>query len=388
MRPLYLYIISLLLTLGCTEYTPKPRGYFRIEPLQAKYEVYEASGKPCAFWVSNQAKVEDLSRPPSHALLHVYPDAGGQTGGRHPREPLAGGKAGGAGGENQRAGVRESGGGGLRTPVPHRRGDGGARAVCADRQRGAVFPGSLVLRVRNQSRFPATRNRLPAKGCGSDDRELPLEVNPYTLYNMLLYKQDKPLLAVWKMTESNDELLAMLGDARSYPDIQAVAHSEIRLRERLTALALVKTLLGREVEIKHAENGAPYLVGEPWHISISHTKGYAAVQLDGERAAGIDIEYRSDRVKRIRSRFLAPEEEQNIDTAHEEEHLLVYWCAKEALYKLAGQEAVDFREHLHISPFPYRPEGRLEAWESRSERRQTATLAYRVEPEYVLVWSI
>ena len=213
-------------------------------------------------------------------------------------------------------------------------------------------------------------------------------MNPYTLYNMLLYKQDKPLLAVWKMTESNDELLAMLGDARSYPDIQAVAHSEIRLRERLTALALVKTLLGREVEIRHAENGAPYLVGEPWHISISHTKGYAAVQLDGERAAGIDIEYRSDRVKRIRSRFLAPEEEQNIDTAHEEEHLLVYWCAKEALYKLAGQEEVDFREQLHISPFPYRPEGSLDAWESRSERRQTATLAYRVEPEYVLVWSI
>lgn len=59
MRPLYLYIISLLLTLGCTEYTPKPRGYFRIEPLQAKYEVYEASGMPCAFWVSNQAKVEE-----------------------------------------------------------------------------------------------------------------------------------------------------------------------------------------------------------------------------------------------------------------------------------------------------------------------------------------
>ena len=42
--------------------------------------------------------------------------------------------------------------------------------------------------------------------------------------------------------ESNDELLAMLAEARSYPDIQAVAHSEIRLRERLTALALVKTL--------------------------------------------------------------------------------------------------------------------------------------------------
>ena len=103
---------------------------------------------------------------------------------------------------------------------------------------------------------------------------------------MLLYKQDKPLLAVWKMTESNDELLAMLGNARSYPDIEAVAHSEIRLRERLTALVLVKTLLGREVEIRHAENGAPYLVGEPWHISISHTKGYAGRSAGWRKGGG------------------------------------------------------------------------------------------------------
>lgn len=205
---------------------------------------------------------------------------------------------------------------------------------------------------------------------------------------MLLYKQDKPLLAVWKMEESCDELLRMVGEALSYRDIQAVERSEVRLRERLTALVLVKALLGRDVEIRHAENGAPYLVGEPYRISISHTKGYAAILLNPDGAAGIDIEYRSDRVVRIRSRFLTQQEEQNVEKEHEAGHLLVYWCAKEALFKLIGQEEVDFREQLHIAPFPYRLAGTLRASESRTERRQAYVLAYRVEPEYVLVWSI
>lgn len=61
MKPLYLYIISLLLTVGCTEYTPKPRGYFRIEPPTAEYVPFEASGMPCTFGVSRLAEVREAS---------------------------------------------------------------------------------------------------------------------------------------------------------------------------------------------------------------------------------------------------------------------------------------------------------------------------------------
>lgn len=60
MKPLYLYLIALFFACGCSEYTPKPRGYFRIEPPEASYETFEASEVPCAFGVSTAAEVKEL----------------------------------------------------------------------------------------------------------------------------------------------------------------------------------------------------------------------------------------------------------------------------------------------------------------------------------------
>lgn len=204
----------------------------------------------------------------------------------------------------------------------------------------------------------------------------------------LILKQQEPLLAVWKMDESISELLAELPDAPSYAAVGKVMHCEARLKERLTALLLVKELLGHEAEVTHTGSGAPLLVGEDWHISISHTKGYAAVVLERERAAGIDIEYVSTRVVKIRNRFLTPEENRNIDTANEAAHLLVHWCAKETLFKLIGEEDVDFREHLHVCPFPFRHDGTLEVWESRTGRSLRFKLAYQVNKDYVLTYRV
>lgn len=95
----------------------------------------------------------------------------------------------------------------------------------------------------------------------------------------------------------------------------------------------LQELTGGSALIAYHPNGAPYLSGSSLHISISHTKGYAAVLLQDHPAAGIDIEYRSERVSRIRSRFMNPEEEAGIDKEYETEHLLLHWCAKETLLK-------------------------------------------------------
>ena len=119
--------------------------------------------------------------------------------------------------------------------------------------------------------------------------------------------------------------------------------------------------------------------------SISHTKDYVAVILD-KRPTGIDIEYRSDRILKIRSRFMNPEEEAGIDLEHEVEHLLIHWCAKETLFKIIGQEGVDFQKHLHVNPFPYLSSGTFKGRETRTEACREYELAYQVTPDYVLTW--
>ena len=123
---------------------------------------------------------------------------------------------------------------------------------------------------------------------------------------------------------------------------------------------------GREAyrEIGHFKNGAPFLYGETARISVTHCDGLLAVatlpstpevELDSfsERAAlGIDAE-RADRkqVLRIRERFLSSAE---LSLVPEDDICLnvLAWTVKEAAYKAALTEGLDFRENISIVRMP------------------------------------
>ena len=95
--------------------------------------------------------------------------------------------------------------------------------------------------------------------------------------------------------------------------------------------------------------GKPHLVGLPGSISLSHTGGWAAAVLHRLKPVGIDIEPVRDQFRRVVPRVLSSDE---IAHANDDSgRLAVYWCAKEALYKLYGKRNLTFREHLHVEPF-------------------------------------
>lgn len=200
-------------------------------------------------------------------------------------------------------------------------------------------------------------------------------------------QQDTPLWGVWKIEESADDLLSALERKEDYLPFLETLHTEKRRQEWLASRVLLKELLGKEAHIAYYPNGAPYLLDVPLHISISHTKEYAAVLLQNHPFAGIDIEYRSPRVLKIRRRFMNEKEEKWVDPAHEIEYTLIYWCAKEALFKMIGQKDVDFCRHLHVEPFSYSEVGNLTAYETRTAERATYTLHYQVTQDFVLVFS-
>ena len=168
----------------------------------------------------------------------------------------------------------------------------------------------------------------------------------------LLLKHTGPLWGIWKIEESSDTLLSLLQNGEVCLSQLELIRTEQRRREWLASRVLLQELTGGPARIAYRPDGAPFLPDLPLHISISHTKGYAAVLLQERPAAGIDIEYRSGRVSKIRSRFMNPEEEAGIDKEHETEHLLLHWCAKETLFKMIGREEGDFLRHLHVLPFP------------------------------------
>jgi phosphopantetheinyl transferase len=202
----------------------------------------------------------------------------------------------------------------------------------------------------------------------------------------LVSRHTQPLWGLWKIEESPEELLAQLSQPGDYLPALAGMRTERRKQEWLAVRVLLKALTGEEPQIAYRPNGAPYLPGKPLHISISHTKGYAALILNEERPTGIDIEYHNERILKVRSRFMNPEEEAMIDPAHEVEHLLLCWCAKETLFKLIGENDIDFCKHLHITPFPYSETGSLIATETRTPQAASYVLRYLSNKYLAIGW--
>lgn len=204
----------------------------------------------------------------------------------------------------------------------------------------------------------------------------------------VLLKHTEPLFAVWKIEETSEGLFSMLDlQTDCLPFLQNIK-TEKRRREWLATRVLLKELSGLNLLIAYHEDGAPYLPDSPYHLSISHTNGYAAVLLQEQPAAGIDIEYYSERILKIRSRFMSPEENATVHPDNEVKHLLIYWCAKEALFKMIRQKDVDFIEHLHIGPFTYADSGQIKAYETRTRDAGSYTLQYEVHPDFILVYSV
>lgn len=152
-----------------------------------------------------------------------------------------------------------------------------------------------------------------------------------------IIKRDEATIGLWEMVDGEFDSCTddYLRDA--IREAEKMYKSNARRMEYICERALLKDMMnGRIVKIFHNEDGKPML-NNGLNISISHTRGYIAIILSETKNVGIDIEYVSDRVEKISSRFMREDE-----SADDIISLLVHWCAKETLYKLFSSEHLDF----------------------------------------------
>ena len=192
-------------------------------------------------------------------------------------------------------------------------------------------------------------------------------------------------IAVWHITESADELYAMLHTQR-YDAALSTIHHEARRTEWIAVRVLLAHILGADKEIAYHPTGKPYLVDGSYHISISHTKGYAAIAYHCTREVGIDIERISSRVERIADRFTHASEMAYIegcDTPERLLRLLINWSAKETLYKCVDTpSAADFKNTFQIAPYEMAPQGRL------SVANMSHEVHFSLFPDFVCTWAL
>jgi phosphopantetheinyl transferase len=195
-------------------------------------------------------------------------------------------------------------------------------------------------------------------------------------------------LGIWKIEESSYELSSFLFNPDYYAEQIAEKRMEKRKQEWLSCRVMLERMVGRFVPVLYNGNGAPYVEGEKINISFSHTTGFAAVLIgDDSENVGIDIEKRSSRVLKVKHKFLSEDELSFIDTEKESDHLMICWCAKEALFKMMGEDGVDFVKYMHIKPFECEERGIITAYETKTYLQRSFQLRYELTEDYALVYS-
>lgn len=193
------------------------------------------------------------------------------------------------------------------------------------------------------------------------------------------------LFAIWRVEETAEELRKMLVASLPYDEELSQLKSEARQLEYLAVRVLLRAVCGEEKHISHYSSGKPFLTDGSFHITISHTRGYVAVGLHATYEVGVDIEYISNRVRKVAGRFMYPDElRHSSDTAY----LLVQWSAKETMYKLLDEQGVDFLEHLRIVPFQLQTDGRCEGHELRTSSHIHFDIHYIASPDFVCTWCV
>ena len=201
------------------------------------------------------------------------------------------------------------------------------------------------------------------------------------------YKQGNLTVGVWKVDETVEQLRSMFHQFSIYEEGLARFTSEKRKQEWLAVRVLLKELCGEEKRIAYMPSGKPYLEDGSMHVSFSHTHGYVAVALHPFAEVGIDIEQYGTRVRRVASRFVREDERVSIEAGDEVYALLLHWSAKETMFKLMEDEAVDFIKHLRILPFEPQESGKFEAYEKRSGQDRNFLIHYDTHPDYVLTFA-
>jgi 4'-phosphopantetheinyl transferase len=160
---------------------------------------------------------------------------------------------------------------------------------------------------------------------------------------------DHTLYAVWKISESVDELRSVISLRESEETLYHSFVAESRKKQWLAYRILIRELLKpEEFPVEYDSFGKPYLAGSDFHISVTHTDDLAAVIISRHTRVGIDIERIRTRIEKVRERFLDAEELTSIGKDKALEQLTLAWCAKEALYKLYGQRNLDFRDNISV----------------------------------------
>jgi phosphopantetheinyl transferase len=201
----------------------------------------------------------------------------------------------------------------------------------------------------------------------------------------IFYQQDIDTytrLAIWKLEEAEDFFL------KAVPLQREITHPHKRL-QHLAGRWLLKYLFPEfPLElIRIADTRKPFLENEIFHFSISHCGDYAAVIVSEKCRVGVDIEIPTQKVERIKHKFLHREELELLKHKGMESivPLTLMWSCKEAVFKWWSYGNVDFSDQIRLSPSDLKVKGSINACFIEKESYDLS-LHYNLFEDLCLAW--
>lgn len=204
-------------------------------------------------------------------------------------------------------------------------------------------------------------------------------------YQLFTYKEST--ICLFENTFTSGELAAEL----DLPDYYLNEYEELKTEKRR------KEYLGLRLALKQCANGLckqviytsefkPEVIDKSLNISFSHSRNWIAVMAHPSKSVGIDIEVPSDKFGKIFHKFLNEKEHNDFDNGKNEEQLRLIWSAKEVLFKIIGNDAVNFSEQLRIFPFEVSKQGEFAAEHIPTGKKYI--LNYQLTDLYALVFCV
>ncbi|MFO7658445.1 MAG: 4'-phosphopantetheinyl transferase superfamily protein [Bacteroidales bacterium] len=201
------------------------------------------------------------------------------------------------------------------------------------------------------------------------------------------YIEEDCLLGIWNITETFDELISKVTLQPEELEIMNSFGNEPRKIEWLSVRVLLRELAEKDLMIIYNDNNKPFIQGNTYQISISHSHNLSSILLSKKRKVGIDLEYMSQRINKIANKFINENEAITTDEALRRTQLYIYWCAKEALYKICDKQGINFKTHLTIEPFEPQDNGVLTGYVHNIFWDDKFKLHYFKFDNYIIVYT-
>ena len=199
-------------------------------------------------------------------------------------------------------------------------------------------------------------------------------------------KTGSSIVGIWKLEERMEELQGKIKLSDTDKEKFSELKNEYRKKQWLAARLLLNEVLQKEAEIIYDEFNKPFVKDGSVKISLSHSNYLVALIADTHNECGIDIELVKPSIQNIAKKFLAETELQNIKSGIDQ--MYVYWCAKEAMYKIYGRKELSFKENLPVNPFSYEDRGTITGRIITGSVNKECKLWYEKRGEYMLLYSI